>query len=74
MNNHKFYFARPPKEWELKFEMKDDEGTPIELDASAWRCVLLNFTDGVHECMVCKGISDFGIERPCSPIGLPLCQ
>jgi hypothetical protein len=49
-----FYSARRPKEWDYKFciERAGSEAEPIELDASAWSFVLLEYLDGSREVLL----------------------
>jgi hypothetical protein len=47
-----FHSAKPAKHWEPRFELHDANGEPFEIDATNWRCVLLEYTDGTHEVLV----------------------
>jgi len=47
-----FYSAKPPKKWEPRFEMRDSEGKPIQVDATSWRCVLLQSAEGTQDVIV----------------------
>ncbi|HWZ46191.1 MAG TPA: hypothetical protein VNW97_22150 [Candidatus Saccharimonadales bacterium] len=48
-----FYSARRPKDWDYKFVMERSDGREsIELDASAWFFVLLQYPDGVREVLL----------------------
>jgi hypothetical protein len=48
-----FYPARRPKEWDYKFVMKRSGGrASIQLDASRWNFVLLQYPDGVHDVLL----------------------
>jgi hypothetical protein len=49
-----FYSARRPKEWDYKLciERAGSEAEPIELDATAWSFVLLEYPDGSREVLL----------------------
>lgn len=47
-----FHPAKPPKEWTPVFEIQDDEGDAVEVDASEWTFVLVRYPDGSTEAMV----------------------
>src|SRR5690348_3945524 len=48
-----FYSARRPKEWDYKFRIdRVDEAEPIELDATGWNFVLLEYPDGGREVLL----------------------
>jgi hypothetical protein len=48
-----FYSARRPKDWDYKFAMHTAEGRePIQLDASTWSFVLLQYPDGIREVLL----------------------
>jgi hypothetical protein len=47
----KLYPARPPKEWDGKFEM-DAGGRSIAFDSSQWKYVLLRYPDGLVEVVM----------------------
>lgn len=49
-----FYPARRPKEWDYKFciERTGREAELIELDATGWGFVLLEYPDGKHEVLL----------------------
>jgi hypothetical protein len=49
----KFYPARMPKEWQYRFLLARSDGkTPLELDASSWGFVLLQYPDGAREILL----------------------
>ena len=48
-----FYSARRPKDWDYKFVMHRAGGRePVQLDASAWGFVLLQYPDGGREVLL----------------------
>jgi hypothetical protein len=48
-----FYSARRPKDWDYKFVMERSDGREsIQLDASDWGFVLLQYPDGAHEVLL----------------------
>jgi len=48
-----FYSARRPKDWDYKFVMERSDGRgSIELDASDWGFVLLQYPDGAREVLL----------------------
>ncbi len=47
-----FYPAKPPKQWQRRFELIDARGREIDVDASASRYVLLRYPDGVFDIVV----------------------
>jgi hypothetical protein len=48
-----FYSARRPKDWDYKFVMERSDGQEsIQLDASDWGFVLLQYPDGAHEVLL----------------------
>jgi len=42
---------RPPKKWELRFEIEGASG-PIEVDARSWRFVAYRYPDGIYDVVV----------------------
>jgi hypothetical protein len=40
-----FIYAKPPKEWKLIFNFQKGNGEVIEINASKWKYVLLNYED-----------------------------
>ena len=48
-----FYPARRPKDWNYKVLMeRSNGGEPLQLDASGWSFVLLQYPDGVKEVLL----------------------
>lgn len=47
-----FYSAKPPKQWESRFEIIDADGNPFQVETSGWHSVLLKYEDGAHELVV----------------------
>lgn len=47
-----FYYAKPPKEWDLIFDFEKDNGDVINIDASNWQYVLLRYEDGGFEIII----------------------
>jgi len=49
-----FYYAKPPKEkdWKLVFDLETTEGQIVEVNASRWEYVLLEYEDGMFEVIV----------------------
>ena len=47
-----FYYAKQPKEWELKFEYNTEDGKQIEIDASEWEYALLRYEDGMFAIII----------------------
>lgn len=47
-----FYYAKQPKEWELKFEYNTEDGKQVEIDASEWKYVLLRYEDGMFAIII----------------------
>ncbi|MFL6389835.1 MAG: hypothetical protein ACJ71U_20340 [Terriglobales bacterium] len=53
LDGWEFYSARRPKNWDYKLLMERSEGTsPIQLDASGWSFVLLQYPDGAREVLL----------------------
>ena len=38
---YEFYFAKQPRKWQMRFNMEDENGENIEIDASCWEYVLI---------------------------------
>jgi hypothetical protein len=48
-----FHFARQPKKWDFKLKLEDPKGPgPIELDASTWKFLLLQYPDRKNEILL----------------------
>ena len=47
-----FYYAKPPKIWELIFDFETSNGTFIEVNVSAWQYVILKYDDGIFETII----------------------
>lgn len=47
-----FHAAKPAKNWQPRFELTDANGESFNVDATAWRCVLLKYPDGGLEVVV----------------------
>jgi hypothetical protein len=47
-----FYYAKPPKKWELKFDYKTAEDKKLHIDASQWKYVLAQYEDGTFEIII----------------------
>jgi len=47
-----YFFAKPPKEWDLIFEFETASGDLMQIDASGWDYVLLKYEDGMFEIIV----------------------
>lgn len=47
-----FHSAKPPKDWKCRFEIAGADGKPLQIDATAWQCSLLEYPDGFHEVLV----------------------
>ncbi len=47
-----FHSAKPPKNWNLRFVLEDDEARPVEIDANEWQYALLRFPDGTCDIVV----------------------
>ncbi len=47
-----FHPARPPKEWQLIFELQRDDGEVATIDASTWRCVVLPTSAGQVQLLI----------------------
>ncbi len=49
-----YYYAKPPmeKEWDLTFSIETNEKEIVDIDASQWEYVLLEYEDGMFEIIV----------------------
>ncbi len=47
-----FYYAKPPKTWELIFKIKTQDSMWVEIDASGWEYILLRYEDGMFEIVL----------------------
>jgi hypothetical protein len=47
-----YYYAKPPKEWDLTFDYETQNGKTILVDASGWEYVLLKYEDGMFEIII----------------------
>ena len=52
VSDWEFHSAKPPKQWEGRFELAVDGGKFLEVDVTSWRCTLLKYADGFHEIVV----------------------
>lgn len=54
--------SKPPKVWDLRFEMQCDSGRTVDVDAREWRYVLWKFPDGTFDVVVeqrdLQGVTD----------------
>jgi hypothetical protein len=57
-----FYSTRQPKEWDLRFELQQEPGPPLAIDASDWTYVLLRYPDGRYE-VVLHGTNISSLDR-----------
>jgi hypothetical protein len=63
LSGWEFHSARKPKQWEYKFELKTDKGR-LEIDASKWTFVLLQYPDGLREVLLKgTGLPDLSDEQ-----------
>lgn len=46
------HYAKPPKQWTLKFNYELTSGEVFEVDANNWQYVLLQYEDGMFELLV----------------------
>lgn len=44
-NDWEYYYAKPPKKWDMKFDYETGNGQNINIDASSWEYVLLRYDD-----------------------------
>ena len=47
-----YYYAKPPKEWNFVFEFKTADEVSLQVDASGWEYVLLQYEDGMFEVII----------------------
>jgi len=47
-----FHHAKPPKVWDLKFSIQDENENEIEIDANDWQYVLLKYPDNKFEIIL----------------------
>lgn len=47
-----FHYTKPPKQWELIFDLQKHNGDKIRIDASMWEYVLLKYDDGMFEIII----------------------
>ncbi len=47
-----YHYAKPPKDWELKFEYAMSSGEELIVDASKWKYVLLRYDDGMFQIII----------------------
>lgn len=47
-----YYYAKPPKTWNLAFSLQTDTKKNIEINASEWKYVLLRYDDGLFEIII----------------------
>jgi len=47
-----FHYAKPPKDWELKFQFERGDGRMADVDASGWKYVLLEYEDEPYEIII----------------------
>jgi hypothetical protein len=47
-----YYYAKPPKQWDLIFDFEMSDGNQIEIDASQWTYVLLKYADGMFTIII----------------------
>lgn len=47
-----YYYAKQPKQWDLKFAFETNERKQIEIDASQWEYVLLRYEDGMFAVII----------------------
>jgi len=47
-----YYYAKPPKEWDLLFDFETRDGLKVHVDASLWEYVLLRYEDGMFEIII----------------------
>lgn len=51
-NHWEFYYAKQPKQWELKFSFIGIDGREIFIDASTWEYVLLKYPDRMFDIII----------------------
>jgi len=47
-----FHYAKPPKQWDLRFDFERYDRSEIAVDASRWEYVLLKYDDGMFEIII----------------------
>jgi hypothetical protein len=47
-----YYYAKPPKEWELIFDFATIDGELIQINASVWEYVLHKYKDGMFAIII----------------------
>jgi hypothetical protein len=47
-----YYYAKPPKDWELIFDFETTDETVFEVNASEWQYCLLQYEDGMFEIII----------------------
>lgn len=47
-----YYYAKPPKDWELIFDFQTADETTLEVNASEWQYCLLKYEDGMFEIII----------------------
>ena len=47
-----YYYAKQPKQWDLRFYFMTGRGTRLEVDASQWEYVLLMYEDGMFTIII----------------------
>lgn len=50
--NWEFHASKPPKRWNLKFNINGNKNEKIEIDANNWEYVLLKFPDGTFDIIM----------------------
>lgn len=52
-----FFYAKPPKDWDLIFDFYRDSEEHIEVNANTWEYVLLKYDDGMFEILIkCENV------------------
>jgi len=52
LSDWSFYYAKPPKQWELLFNFEKEDGSITEIDARCWSYVLFKYDDGMVEVII----------------------
>lgn len=52
LNEWEFYYSKPPKSWDLFFEMQSRNDEIIKIDANTWKYVLLKYPDNKFEIII----------------------
>jgi len=47
-----FYYAKPPKKWDLKFDFIINNGQTVHIDASHWKYCLMEYDDGMFAVII----------------------